>query len=83
MIPRMPVSKRKLWIFWVSILASGLPLAAKAQLASGVPQSELQPTVSYLLSTQNQNGGWGLTAGGASEVESTSIVLELLAQPRG
>ncbi|WP_405897541.1 hypothetical protein OG242_08375 [Streptomyces sp. NBC_00727] len=54
--------------------------AAQALRAIGGHQDALANAVSWLRSVQNEDGGWGYTAGSPSDANSTSIVIGTLAR---
>ncbi|MDT0461439.1 prenyltransferase/squalene oxidase repeat-containing protein [Streptomyces gibsoniae] len=61
--------------------------AVQALAALGGHGAESGKAVAWLKSVQNKDGGWGYTAGGASDANSTSVVIGALAaageQPQG
>ncbi|NEC07841.1 prenyltransferase/squalene oxidase repeat-containing protein [Streptomyces sp. SID7909] len=54
--------------------------AAQALRAVGGHQDAVANAVSWLKSVQNEDGGWGYTAGSPSDANSTSIVIGTLAR---
>jgi hypothetical protein len=57
--------------------ASGAAVQALAAL--GGQDAAVQKTVGWLKSVQNEDGGWGYNPGGASDANSTSLVIGALA----
>lgn len=53
--------------------------AVQALAALGGHGGETDKAVAWLKSVQNKDGGWGYTAGGASDANSTSVVIGALA----
>ncbi len=53
--------------------------AILAQRAAGVDGSNVKKPAEWLLTTQNNNGGWGSVKGAESEPDSTGAVLQALA----
>ncbi|MET8077534.1 prenyltransferase/squalene oxidase repeat-containing protein [Streptomyces sp. NPDC005303] len=52
--------------------------AVQALSASGGHETETGKAVTWLKSAQNKDGGWGYTPGGASDANSTSVVIGAL-----
>jgi len=52
--------------------------AVQALAALGGHDTEADKAVAWLKSVQNKDGGWGYTAGGASDANSTSVVIGAL-----
>jgi hypothetical protein len=52
--------------------------AVQALAASGEHDTEIGKAVTWLKSVQNKDGGWGYTPGGASDANSTSVVIGAL-----
>ncbi|MDQ0910977.1 hypothetical protein QFZ22_006962 [Streptomyces canus] len=52
--------------------------AVQALSASGAHDSAVGKAVTWLKSVQNKDGGWGYTPGGASDANSTSVVIGAL-----
>jgi hypothetical protein len=53
--------------------------AVQALAALGGHEAETGKAVAWLRAVQNKDGGWGYTAGGASDANSTSVVVGALA----
>lgn len=53
--------------------------AAQALKSAGGHDGEVRKAVDWLKSQQNKDGGWGYTPGGASDTNSTSVVIGALA----
>jgi hypothetical protein len=53
--------------------------AVQALVALGGHEGEAKKAVTWLKSVQNTDGGWGYTPGGASDTNSTSVVIGALA----
>ncbi|MFJ3226693.1 prenyltransferase/squalene oxidase repeat-containing protein [Streptomyces sp. NPDC086783] len=53
--------------------------AVQALAALGGHEAETDKAVAWLKSVQNKDGGWGFAAGGASDANSTSVVIGALA----
>ncbi len=53
--------------------------AVQALAALGGHDAVTEKAVGWLKSVQNKDGGWGYTAGGASDTNSTSVVVGALA----
>ncbi|MFI8227897.1 prenyltransferase/squalene oxidase repeat-containing protein [Streptomyces sp. NPDC085900] len=54
--------------------------AVQALAEIGGHDGRVRKAVTWLKSVQNKDGGWGFTAGGASDANSTSVVIGALAQ---
>lgn len=52
--------------------------AVQALAAAGGRDAEIKKAVTWLKSVQNKDGGWGYTPGGASDANSTSVVVGAL-----
>ncbi|MEV6393709.1 prenyltransferase/squalene oxidase repeat-containing protein [Streptomyces sp. NPDC051907] len=63
----------------VSLDSNASAAAVQALAALGGQDAAVDKTVAWLKSVQNEDGGWGYNPGGASDANSTSIVIGALA----
>jgi hypothetical protein len=59
----------------VTVDTNSTAAAVQALAASGGHEAEVRKAVAWLKSVQNKDGGWGYTPGGASDANSTSVVI--------
>jgi energy-coupling factor transport system substrate-specific component len=60
---------------WPNLTAAGVVALA----AAGAPQSQLEPSIRWLIRAQNSDGGWGAVTGAPSDPDSAGSVLQALA----